>query len=83
MKPIDCVEFFNLQEGIFSLTSSTDSSIVAQIHKSASTKSSTSVKKTSHEASGQIASVNEPQENRNSSGVVSIEQAYFSFKKDI
>ena len=48
----------------------------------ASTKSSTSVKNTSHEASGKTTSVNETQENEHYSDVVSIEQASLLFKKD-
>ena len=48
----------------------------------ASTKSSTSFKNTSHEASGKTTSVNETQENEHYSDVVSIEQASLLFKKD-
>ena len=48
--------------------------------RKSSTKYSTSVKNMSHEALGQIASLNEPQVNEHSSDVVSTEQSYFSFK---
>ena len=49
------------------------------LHKQikSSTTSSTTVKNTSHEVSGQISSLNEPQENKHPFDGVSIEQAYF------
>ena len=45
--------------------------------------SSTSLKNTSHEVSGQIIAVNKPQENEHSSDVMYIQQDYLSFKKYI
>ena len=80
MKRIDYVAFFKCREHIAEFTASIASSTVAQTNKKSSSTSSTSVKNTSHEASGQIVSVNEPQENEHSSYVVSIEQAYLSLK---
>ena len=83
LKPIDYVALLNLQQHSAALTASIYPSTVAKRKKQSSTKSSTSVKNMSHEASGQIASVNELQENEHSFDVVSIEQAPFLFKKNI
>ena len=63
LKPIDYVAFFELQEHSDSLTSSIYSITIVKRNKITSNKSSTIVKITSHEASDQIASLNEPKEN--------------------
>ena len=55
---MDSVAFFKLHEESSALTESIASSTVSQKEKTASTTSSTNFKKTSHETSGQIASVN-------------------------
>ena len=83
LKPIDYVAFFNIQEHSSALTASISSIKVAQTREIFPTTSSKSVKNTSQEASGQIASVNEPQGNKYYSDEVSIEQASLSFKKYI
>ena len=83
LKTVDYIAFLVLQQHSAALTASIYPSTVAKRKKQSSTKSSTSVKNMSHEASGQIASVNELQENEHSFDVVSIEQAPFLFKKNI
>ena len=75
MKPINPVAFFKCQEHSAAFTASIASINVAKTKNKASTTYSISVKNTSHEESGQSASVNEPQGNDHSSDVVSIEQA--------
>ena len=83
MKPIDCVSLFNLQQESAALIASTSWSTVVQIKKITSTTSYKSVKNMSHEASGQIESVNEPQQIEHSYDVLSIEQASLPFIKYI
>ena len=68
-KQFDYVKLFKRQEQIDALTEIISFSTVAQTK--IYTKSSKSVKNASHEASGQIASVNESQENEYSSDVMS------------
>ena len=77
---MDYVALFKFQEKSADLESRIDYSNAAQTNKTTSTISSTSVKETSPEASVQIASVNEPQEDEYYSDVVSMEQAYLSFR---
>ena len=73
---------FKRQDHGAALTSSIYSSTVAKTNRNASTTSSTSVKNISHEASGQVASVNEPQEDEHYSDVDSL-SSIFVIKKYI
>ena len=73
-KPIEYVALFKLKENSATLTSSIASSTLSKTNNKYSNASSTSVKNTSHEVSGKIAAVNEPQENLPSSDVMSIDQ---------
>ena len=75
--------FFKHRDRSAALTEIISYNIVAKSHNKCSNISSTSVNNTYNEASGKIAAVNEPQENEHSSNVMSSDQAYLSFKKDI
>ena len=83
MEPIDYVTFFKRQYLSTLIAESIASTKVLKKIKKSSNKYSTSVKNTFNKVSVQIISVNEPQENEHSSNVMPIDQAYFSFKKDI
>ena len=83
MKPIDYIALSKLQENIDALTESINSITIPKLKRKYCTTSSTSVKNTSHEASDQIVSGNEPQGNEHYYDVVSIDQSYLIFEKYI
>ena len=78
MKPTDYVAFFKRKDHSDELTASIDSSTVAKTKNKYSTTTYTSVKKTSHEVSGKITAVNEPQENESYSYLMSINKSSLS-----
>ena len=81
LKPADYVEFSKRQEHSAELTVIIASSNISKKKNKASMSSSTSLKNTSHEVSGQIIAVNKPQENEHSSDVMSIDQSFLLSKK--
>ena len=83
LKPIYYVALSKLQENIAALTESIYSITIPKLKKTSFTTSYTSVKNTSHEASYQIVSGNEQQGNEHYFDVVSIDQSYLVFEKDI